>query len=147
MVESDKLTPPKGACCSEGVMSALSPQQARAMRHTVRSGDSAPTPAPNLASRWADLHDRAAQLAALAQLSPEPFTGPLATFPGRIGKAAPWQRALADEGLEDIEAMMRPGLAALETLKNRGAAANAPALALWREFYTARGAVLALAKE
>jgi len=123
------------------------------MRHKVRSGDEVTPPAmaaslaPSRTSRWADLHDRAAELATLAQLSPEPFTGPLATFPGRIGESAPWKRELADQGLEDIEAMMRPGLAALETLKNRGAAANAPALALWREFYTARGAILALAHD
>ncbi|WP_300595743.1 hypothetical protein [Erythrobacter sp.] len=98
-----------------------------------------------LAAKWEDLHQHAAQVAKLAQLSPEPFTGPLAAFPAQIGDATEWQRELAWQGVDDIEAMMRPGLAALETLRQRGASANAPALALWREFYTARGAVLALA--
>lgn len=98
-----------------------------------------------LASKWADLHDQAARLAQIASLSPEPFAGAVAAFPAQISDASEWRRELAWQGIDDIEAMMRPGLAALATLVQRGAAANAPALALWREFYYARGAVMELA--
>ncbi|MEL6737312.1 MAG: hypothetical protein AAFO28_00125 [Pseudomonadota bacterium] len=134
-------------------MSALLPDQARAMRETAtkgqgqHGGDGTASPPSSLAARWADLHDQAMRLAQLADLSPEPFAGSIAAFPDRIGEADEWQRELAWQGLEDIDAMMRPGLAALATLTQRGMTANAPALALWREFYDARGAVMALARE
>ncbi|MEM9085699.1 MAG: hypothetical protein AAGB23_07220 [Pseudomonadota bacterium] len=129
-------------------MSALQPDQARASREKT-VGDPASDRGErhtSLAAKWEDLHLHAAQLAKLAQLSPEPFAGALAAFPAQIGEAAEWQRELAWQGIEDIDAMMRPGLAALATLKERGAAANAPALALWREFYMARTSVMALAE-
>ncbi|MEO0590346.1 MAG: hypothetical protein AAFZ11_07265 [Pseudomonadota bacterium] len=130
-------------------MSALSPYQARAMREAAAKGHSDDTAAPlsSLAARWEDLHEQAARLAQLADLSPEPFAGSIAAFPDRIGESDEWQRELAWQGVEDIDAMMRPGLAALATLTQRGTAANAPALALWREFYDARGAVMALARD
>ena len=101
----------------------------------------------SLARRWEDVHRQATLLARLAQLSPEPFTGEVATFPERMGEASGWQRELAWQGIEDIDAMLRPGLAALATITDRGSAANAPALALWREFHAARAALLTLADE
>ena len=108
-------------------------------------GHAASAAAPSsFEARWSDLHAKASQLARMAQLSPEPLTGTLASFPERITRAPTPRRELARQGVEDIEAMLRPGLAALETLRRRGNAANAPALALWRQFYTARASVLAL---
>lgn len=97
------------------------------------------------AARWRRLHLQAHELARMADLSPEPFGETLASFPERLTTATKRQRQLAEQGLEDIEAMLRPGLSALATLKDRKAPATAPALALWREFYDARGAVMALA--
>ena len=102
-------------------------------------------PSRGFADKWKALHQRAGELARLADLSPEKFDGPLAAFPRRIGRASDAQRDLAWQSLEDIEAMMEPGLAALDTLNGRGLLATAPALALWREFYRARSAVMALA--
>lgn len=104
----------------------------------------APEPV-GMAKRWKELHAQADDLAKLAQLSPEPFAGAIADFPNRINEAPAPLRALAAQGIEDIETMIRPGLAALATLRERGAAAKVPALALWHEFYTARAAVLSLA--
>ncbi len=104
------------------------------------------TPPSTLAAKWEDLHEQATQLAKLAEISPEPFVGALAAFPAQLGEASEWQRELAWQGIDDIDAMMRPGLAALATLTDRGAATTAPALALWREFYDARGAVMAIAR-
>ena len=114
------------------------------MRQAADLGSTA-RPAVTLAERWEALHDQANELTRLAQLSPEPFAGVLAAFPAVMKSASEWRRNLADQGLDDIEAMMRPGLSALATLQERGAATNAPALALWREFYTARGAVMEIA--
>lgn len=153
------------------MMSALTPQQTRAMRAAInrpgapderRAAENpaeqvnpagAPLPQPigdaspdgSLAEIWAGLHRQAARLAQLAQLAPEPYTGALAAFPAQIGAASEWQRDLAWQGIDDIDAMLQPGLAALATLERRGMSTAAPALALWREFHEARGAIMALA--
>ena len=116
------------------------------MRETSRRHQGASPFETGLASKWKDLHARAARIAKMAELSPEPFEGAVADFPADVSQAPDWQRELAWQGIDDIEAMMRPGLAALEILRERGTAAHAPALALWREFYTARGAVMSLAR-
>jgi len=93
-----------------------------------------------LVAQWEALHRQAARLGALAQIAPESGTS---CFAGLVGEAYDWQRALAAQGLDDIDAMLAPGLAALATLTARGQDAAAPALALWREFHAARSSVLA----
>ncbi|MEL6531221.1 MAG: hypothetical protein AAFQ27_14785 [Pseudomonadota bacterium] len=98
----------------------------------------------SLAQRWEDLNATAVQLAMAADLAPERTDARIARFPAMVGNAHEWQRELAWQGLEDIDAMMRPGLSALSTLSDRGHDATAPALALWREFYRAREAVVSL---
>ena len=119
-------------------MSALMPDQTRSMRDIA-----AKTPVTGeIAKHWDALHRKAAQLAQMAELSAESITGELATFPARAEAAAPWQRDLISQGLEDMEAMMSAGMVALATLGTRAHSAHAPALALWREFYNARAALL-----
>lgn len=122
-------------------MSALPPEQTRAMRHVAAKSTG------SLAQRWEDLHAQALQLADLAHLTSETLEGDLATVPAMLGKATEWQRELAWQAMEDIDAMMQPGMVALRTIIARGQDANAPALALWREFHAARAAVVDLAKE
>ncbi len=122
-------------------MSALPPKEMRAMR---QSAAHASQPLGSLAQRWEDLHASSAQLAKIAALSPEEFSGDIAAFPHLLGRANEWQRDMAWQGIEDIDAMMRPGLSALGTITARGQDASAPALALWREFHQARQAVLGL---
>ncbi len=51
---------------------------------------------------------------------------------------------MAEEGVEDVAAIMEPGLAALLAVHARGADAAPAALALWQEFLTARNALLTL---
>ena len=118
------------------------------MREVARQPDGARSAHPTLgfAGQWAQLHQRAGELAEMAQLSPERFEGSLADFPNRVNEAHAAQRERVSQGVEDIEAMMTPGLIALEALRGRGAATTAPALALWREFYSARNAVMTLAE-
>lgn len=97
-----------------------------------------------LAGRWAMLHDQAAALARLAGLSPETGRDWADDFPALLTGANAWQRELVQRGLEDIDALMQPGLTALRTIAARRRDATSPALALWREFHAARAAILAV---
>ena len=111
------------------------------MRETAQAAGSRST---SLAEKWQGLHAQAEELAGLAAISAEAFGAALQAFPDRIARANEWQRELAWQGIEDIDALMQPGLVALQTITARGQDASAPALALWREFYAARNAVLAI---
>ena len=51
---------------------------------------------------------------------------------------------MAEEGVDDIAAIMEPGLAALLAVHARGADAKPAALALWQEFMAARDALMIL---
>ena len=118
------------------------------MRKTVSDGAGSPVPSHTaFTKRWRELHDQAGKIAQMAQLSPERFDGAIAALPDRISDAPNWKRSLAWQHIEDIDAMMRPGFAALATITSRGASAHVPTLALWREFYNARDAVMALVAE
>lgn len=100
-----------------------------------------------LSKRWRELHALGQLVAAKAQLGTEPFEGRIAAFPDRILDAAPWNQELADQALEDMDAILQPGLTALQAIEARGHDTTAPALALWREFYHARECLLGLAPE
>jgi hypothetical protein len=95
--------------------------------------------------QWTVLHAQAARLALLARISPEPAQAQDA-FAALLRLARPWQRTLVLQGMDDIAAMLASGLAALITLSGRGQDTAAPALALWREFHAARGALLDVLK-
>jgi hypothetical protein len=99
-----------------------------------------PDPAA-LVESWTALHRDADGLAALAGISGEQEPASIAPL---VATAECWQLAFAAQGVEDIAAMLAPGLAALATLTARGQDAAAPALALWREFHAARESVLAM---
>lgn len=94
--------------------------------------------------KWAALQDAANVVAGLAGLEPERTTAEIRNFPALIRDAAPWRRELAERGIEDMTAVMEPGIAALLGVNARGADPRPAALALWREFTRARGSVLAL---
>lgn len=121
-----------------------------------KSGEGNPLPAAGRASfgqaaasatsmKWTALHDAAAVVANLAGLEEERPTPEIRNFPAVIRDAAPWRRETAEKGIDDIAAIMEPGIAALLAVNARGADARAPALALWKEFHAARAALLALA--
>ncbi len=99
----------------------------------------APAPAA-LVAQWEALHTSAASLGRLAQIAPETAAPP---FDRLVETALPWQLNLAAQGMDDMAAMLAPGLAALGTLTARGQETAAPAIALWREFHAARASVLA----
>lgn len=97
-----------------------------------------------LSLKWAALHEAAAVVCALAGEETEKSTAEVRNFPAMIRDAAGPRRELAEKGVDDLAAVMEPGIAALLAVNARGVDAAHAARALWREFVTARAAVLAL---
>ena len=94
--------------------------------------------------RWAALSDAANVVALLAGLEPERPTAEVRNFPALIRDAESWRRDLAENGVADLAAVMEPGIAAFLAVKARGADPKPAAMALWREFTSARSAILSL---
>jgi len=91
------------------------------------------------ALKWAALHDAAGIVAAFAGHIPEPLEQfhnfpALIREPAGICEPAGWRTALAEQGIDDLAAIMEPGIAALLAVHERGAPCAAAAAALWREF-------------
>jgi hypothetical protein len=94
-----------------------------------------------LAARWQSLDDAGrviASLAGEAEPSPDPH------FAARVESVADDRRRAAVQGVDDLSAMIEPGLSALLYVCENGGDARAPAIALWREFSAARASLLAL---
>ena len=90
--------------------------------------------------KWTALREAGDVVAALAGVEPaEPFD-----FPALVRDAAEWRRALAERGVEDMTAAIRPGVAGLSALAAQGTDPRPAALALWREFACAREGLLAV---
>ena len=105
----------------------------------------AQTSAANTTSmRWAALADAANVVAVLAGLEAERTTPEVRNFPALIRDAEPWRRERAEHGIADIAAVMEPGIAALLAVNARGADPKPAAMALWREFISARSAIMSL---
>jgi hypothetical protein len=94
--------------------------------------------------KWAAVHDAAGIVAVLAGLEPERPLGEVRDFPASMHEAPGWRRELADRAIDDMAAVMEPGIAALLGVNARDADPRPAALALWCEFTAARAAVLAL---
>lgn len=110
------------------------------------AGRDAPRFGPDAFSRrWAALLAAGAALAQMAGLAAEPPCAAHRNLPATLHGAPAWRRALAAQALDDLAAVLEPGLAALRAVEAGGADPQAAALALWHEFVTARAALLALA--
>jgi hypothetical protein len=97
-----------------------------------------------MSMKWSALHDAAAAVGALAGMRAEPMKPAVRNFPAVMRDAGGWRLALAEEGIEDLSAIMEPGLSALLSAHARGTSPGAAALELWSEFGRARDALLAL---
>ena len=97
-----------------------------------------------MSMKWSALHDAANVVGLLAGLAAEPTRPEIRNFPALIRDAGGWRRELAEQGIDDLSAVMQPGLAALLAVHARGASPAVPALALWQEFHAARAGLLAL---
>ena len=62
-------------------------------------------------------------------------------FPAVMRDAGGWRRDMAEQGIEDLAAIMEPGMAALLAVHARGISPASAALALWQEFHAARAAL------
>jgi hypothetical protein len=122
-------------------MNAIPPTMKPGAASRAAFGQSAPG-ASSL--RWAALQDAAKVIAALAGIEPELPTPEIRNFPALMREAEPWRRELAERGIEDMTAVLEPGITALLGVNARGASPRPAALALWRELTEARSAVLAL---
>lgn len=97
-----------------------------------------------MSMKWSALHEAANVVAALAGLATEAMRADARNFPAVMRDAGGWRHRLAEQGIEDLAAIMEPGLTALLAVHARGADASAAAVALWQEFHIARSALLQL---
>ena len=108
----------------------------------------AQTPQPTLSQRWSALHGNVALIAQMAELAPEPldkinarFRDALAQTGALFGNHA---HTAIERGVEDMEKLVEMGLTALIEVESRGQNPSVPALALWREIFHAREAILSV---
>ena len=97
-----------------------------------------------MAMKWSALHDAASVVATLAGLAPEPRKADVRNFPAQIRDTGGWRKILAEQGVDDLSAVMQPGIAALLAAHARGITPAAAALTLWHEFVRTRAALLEL---
>ena len=100
-----------------------------------------------LANRWEAVHEAAAAVAGLAQLAREEPVAEVASLPLRAAQQDSRTYALAADAIDDLAAVMQPGLRALLTLTAGGKDTTAAAMTLWREFHMARAAIMRLIPE
>ena len=94
--------------------------------------------------RWAALTDAGQVVAMLAGVSTGRPGREIRDFPALLRDAEPWRREAAKSALDDLNAIMEPGIGALMTINARGGDCRAAAGALWTEFAAARAALLAM---
>jgi hypothetical protein len=97
-----------------------------------------------MSMKWSALHDAVAVVGSLTGMAPETMRPEIRNFPAMMRDVGGWRRDLAEQGIEDLSAVMEPGLAALLAIHARGVNPAPAALALWQEFHAARAALLAL---
>ena len=97
-----------------------------------------------MSMKWSALHDAVNVAGMLAGIAPEPMRAEVRNFPAVMRDAGGWRRQRAEDGIDDLAAIMEPGLAALLAVNARGVNPAVAALALWQEFQAARAVLLAL---
>ncbi len=127
-------------------MSALPPEQSRAMRAIATKQNAARGKRPELLMAWDALVGLGNQVGALAGLTEETYQGELKEFGEALHHIRPDHRQFCHQGLDDIRIMLSTGLSALHTIEARGQDVTAPALALWREYFSARLALMQITR-
>ena len=97
-----------------------------------------------MSMKWSALHDAAGVIGMLAGMATEPMRPELRNFPAVMRDLGGWRREAAEQGIDDLSAIMEPGLAALLAVHGRGTNPAVPALALWQEFQASLAALLVL---
>jgi hypothetical protein len=91
------------------------------------------------------VHEAAAAVGHLAQLGREHIDDEIVSLPLRAAEKGGRHFEMVARGVEDLAAIMQPGLRALLSLTAQGRDTTTAALTLWREFHASRSAILALA--
>lgn len=124
---------------------ATAPDGAPAMGATIADS---PAGAVSLTDTWHALHEAAAIVGALAGRSVAEDAGAspaaIEAFPETIFHAGGWRLALAQQGLDDLAAILETGVSALLAVSARGRSPACAAAALHDEFRAARAGLLAL---
>lgn len=95
---------------------------------------------------WFALHRAGEAVAGLAWDIDEDDVGAVSDFPALIHRLGGWRLRQAEQGIADLTLIMQSGLAALLSVRERGAETGPAAQALWEEFNAARLALIDLAK-
>lgn len=98
-----------------------------------------------LANQWDAVHEAAAAVGHLAQLGREHIDDEIVSLPLRAAEKGGHHFEMIARSVEDLAAIMQPGLRALLSLTAQGRDTTTAALTLWREFHASRSAILALA--
>ena len=128
-------------------MSALSHEFDLSQATMLPPAEAGPREAPELrvlGQQWEAVHEAAAAVGNLAQLGRETPSPEIVRLPQRAADKGGWHYEMAARGIDDLAAVMQPGLRALLSLTAQGQDTTAAALTLWREFHTARAAIVDL---
>jgi len=101
----------------------------------------------NLAAQWDAVHEAAAAIGVLAQLGRPEESEAVTGLPARAAANGGYEYEMVLRGVDDLAAVMQPGLRALLSLSASGQDTTSAALTLWREFHASRDAIIALAPE
>jgi hypothetical protein len=111
----------------------------------IPGGIAAEEPSPDpIRLKWSAVHDAAGVVAALAGVSRDLLSADATDLPAMMNSVGGWRLALAAHGVDDLAAVLEPGIAALLSIHSRGGDPTVAAQALWEEFVAARDALLAL---
>lgn len=97
-----------------------------------------------LGQRWAALAGAAQVIAQLAGIANQAELAAAITPPAGLLAITGKRGALIDQALEDLLAVLEPGLTALLHVHQRGGASGPAAMALWQEILRARQGLAAL---
>lgn len=122
----------------------LSQSRSQSAPENASQSSSATAQSVSLEDRWTALQLKTERIARLADLGPEQDDTPQEAFKRDLAQADERTASVVERGVEDMELLAAMGLKALEEVHSRHQNAHAPALALWRELYHARQAVLSV---
>lgn len=97
-----------------------------------------------LAERWRVLHDAAGVVATLGDVPAAAVNDVPDGFPTSLMALDGWRRRLAEQTVEDLTLILRTGISALLSARQRQAPTEASARVLWNEFASARNQLSAL---
>jgi hypothetical protein len=97
-----------------------------------------------LGLRWGALREAARAIAALAGVRSQEEVAAMLAFPAGLRTVDSRRARLIEQSIDDLVAIMEPGVAALLSVHERGGDVVPAAKALWQEFASARLGLLAL---